>query len=112
MLEHYFVKPNTIDEIRNCWLGEPIEQYVTWLAEKGYATRNIHSRIPILKQFAKFAWAQGARSFDELPEQVEPFVSHWMAERDSGRSAARTHDFRNEIRGPAQRQLEINMDDN
>ena len=82
MLEHYFVKPDTIDDIRNCWLGEPIERYVTWLAERGYATRNIHSRVPILKQFAQFAWMQDVRSFDDLPTQVEPFVSHWMAERD------------------------------
>jgi hypothetical protein len=33
MLEHYFVKPDTIDEIRNGWLGEPIERYVTWLVD-------------------------------------------------------------------------------
>ena len=107
MLEHYFVKPDTIDEIRNCWLGEPIEQYVVWLAEQGYATRNIHRRVPLLKQFAQFAWQQGARSFDALPAQVEPFVSHWMAERDSGQSAARTRRFRSEIRGPVEQLLAL-----
>ncbi len=107
MLEHYFVKPDTIDEIRNCWLGKPIEQYVTWLVEKGYATRNIYRRVPILKQFAAFAWAQGARSFDDLPQQIEPFVSQWMAERDSGRSAERTREFRNEIRGPVEQLLAL-----
>jgi integrase/recombinase XerD len=107
MLERYFVKPDTIDAIRNCWLGEPIEQYVTWLAERGYATRNIHARVPILKQFAQFAWAQGVRSFDALPTQVEPFVAHWMAERGRGRSAARTRDFCNEIRGPVEQLLSL-----
>lgn len=107
MLEHHFIKPDTIDEIRNCWLGGPIEQYVTWLVDKGYATRNIHSRVPILKQFAKFARAQGVRSFDDLPEQVEPFVSHWMAERDNGRSTERTHQYRNEIRGPVEQLLAL-----
>lgn len=107
MLEHYFVNPNTIDEIRNCWLGEPIEQYVTWLAERGYATRNIHRRVPILKRFAKYVWAQGVRSFDDLPGQVEPFVSHWMAERDRGRNADRSREFRNEIRGPVEQLLSL-----
>jgi len=107
MLEHYFVKPDTIDEIRNSWLGEPIEQYVTRLAEQGYATRNIHSRVPILKRFATFSWAQGARAFDDLPAQVEPFVCHWIAERDNGRSAARTRDFGNEIRGPVEQLLTL-----
>ena len=32
MLEHYFVKPDTIDAIRASWIAEPIEQYVAWLA--------------------------------------------------------------------------------
>ena len=39
MLEHYFLKPDTIDHIRASWIGEPIEQYVTWLHEQGYAAR-------------------------------------------------------------------------
>ena len=26
MLEHYFVKPDTIDAIRASWIAEPIEQ--------------------------------------------------------------------------------------
>ena len=43
MLEQYFLKPDTVDRIRTCWLGKPIEQYVDWLAEQGYATRNIGS---------------------------------------------------------------------
>ena len=35
MLEHYFAKPDTIDTIRASWVGEPIEQYVSWLAGHG-----------------------------------------------------------------------------
>ncbi len=45
MLEHYFIRPSTVDRIRNAWLGEPIEQYVTWLHENSYAARNIFSRV-------------------------------------------------------------------
>ena len=33
MLEQYFSKPDTVDRIRDCWLGEPIERYVTWLSK-------------------------------------------------------------------------------
>ena len=29
MLEHYFVRPETVDRIRSSWLGEAIEKYVT-----------------------------------------------------------------------------------
>ncbi len=43
MLEHYFSKPDTIDRIPSSWIGKPIEQYVVWLSENGYATRE---RLP------------------------------------------------------------------
>jgi integrase/recombinase XerD len=39
MLEHYFVKPGTIDRIRASWIGEPIERYVAWLHDHGYSAR-------------------------------------------------------------------------
>jgi len=34
MLERYFVLPDTIDHVRSCWIGKPIELYVAWLAER------------------------------------------------------------------------------
>ena len=52
MIEHYFIKQQTLDRIRACWLGEPIERYVTWLNEQQYAARNVHHRVPILMRFA------------------------------------------------------------
>jgi hypothetical protein len=35
MLERYFLKPESVDRIRACWLGEAIERYVTDLSEQG-----------------------------------------------------------------------------
>jgi len=32
MLETYFVKPQTADRIRACWIGAEIECYADWLA--------------------------------------------------------------------------------
>ena len=60
MLEHYFSKIETIDNIRGSWLGEPIERYVTWLAKHGYSSRTVWRRVPILKQFGEFAQCRGA----------------------------------------------------
>jgi len=111
MLEHYFFKPDTIDRIRNCWLGKPIERYVVWLAEQGYAVSNIHSRVPILRQFGEFALSRGARAMEDLPEHVEPFVTNWIVERDNGRSAERSHKFANEIRGPVEQLLSLILAD-
>jgi site-specific recombinase XerD len=75
MLERYFVKPDTVERIRNAWLGEPIERYVTWLTEQGYLPRTIYRRVPLLMHFAEFAWARGARRFEELANHVEDFVT-------------------------------------
>jgi len=78
MLEHYFLKIETIDNIRESWLGEPIERYVTWLAKHGYSSRTVYRRVPILKQFGEFAQCRGALSWDDLPAHIEPFVAHWV----------------------------------
>ncbi len=107
MLENYFVHPDTLHGIRSCWLGGAIDKYVEWLVEQGYGPGSIYGRVPILRRFGQFAWAQGARTFDDLPEQVEPFVAHWMAERDSGQNTERTRKFRNEIRGPVEQFLSL-----
>ena len=41
MLEHYFVKPSTIDKIRASWLGSQIENYVEWMEVHGYALSSL-----------------------------------------------------------------------
>jgi integrase/recombinase XerD len=79
MLEKYFKKPETVDRIRSSWIGEPIERYAIWLNENGYADRNIHSRVPILRQFGEFAKNGGAITWDELPSHVETFVEYWVS---------------------------------
>jgi integrase/recombinase XerD len=81
MLEQYFLKPATVDRIRASWIGDPIEQYVDWLAENGYAARNVLRRVPLLVRFGAFAAAQGAMRWDELPVHVETFVAAWLQAR-------------------------------
>ena len=53
MLEHYFLKPDTIDRIGESWISEPIERYVAWLHEHRYAARNVYRRVPLLRQFGE-----------------------------------------------------------
>lgn len=81
MLERYFLKPDTVDRLRSSWIGEPIERYVQWMAENGYAARNVYRRVPILRQFGDFALQHGAKSFEDLPAVVEPFITYWVHER-------------------------------
>jgi integrase/recombinase XerD len=80
MLERYFLKPDTVDRLRASWIGDPIERYVQWLSEQGYAARNVYSRVPILRQFGSFAQQHGAKSFEDLPAYVEPFIIEWVRE--------------------------------
>jgi site-specific recombinase XerD len=83
MLEHYFMKPETVDRLRASWIGEPIERYVQWLSDHGYADRNVYRRVPILRQFGDFAQQHGAKKFEELKAWVEPFVFHWVKEHST-----------------------------
>lgn len=107
MLEQYFLKPDTVDRIRNCWLCEPIERYVARWTEKGYAASHIRSRVPILRRFAEFSWRRGARSWEELPDHIEPFVARWVADRGNGRSADRIRQLANEVRGPIEQLVSL-----
>jgi integrase/recombinase XerD len=79
MLERIFIRPDTVDRIRSSWIGGAIEQYVTWLTERKYASRTICRRVPILMRFGTFAWDRGARKWDELPGIVDDFVTVWLA---------------------------------
>ncbi len=78
MLEQCFLKPNTTDRIRASWLGEPIERYVTWLTEQGYAARSVGRRVPMLMHFADYSATHCAKTWEELPAHVDPFVDAWV----------------------------------
>lgn len=101
MLERYFVRPATIDRIHSCWIGKAIEQYVAWLAEQGYAARNVFNRVPILVWFGEFTHRRGVSDWSELPEHIEPFIEYWLkkhgkADDPRRRTAARA--IRNPIK--------------
>ena len=103
MLEHYFVRPATVDRIRANVAGAYIEHYVSWLRTQGYADRNVFRRVPILCQFGEFASTRGAIDGQTALAHVEPFAQHW--ESIHGKScrseAARTKvafDARNAVR--------------
>lgn len=106
MLEDYFLKPDTVDRIRASWIGEPIERYVQWLSDHGYATRNVYRRVPILKKFGTFVQARGAKSFEDLPAHVEPFVTQWVRKRRN-RYKEIPRWVENEARTPVEQMLRL-----
>jgi hypothetical protein len=109
VLERYFVRPATLDRLRSSWLAEPLERYVAWLAEHGYAASGVHQRALLVVRFGEFARAHGAATWEELPEHVEPFVQRLTARdkcaggQKARRSAARA------IRAPLHQLLRVTL---
>jgi integrase/recombinase XerD len=106
MLERYFIKPDTIDRLRTSWIGQPIERYVQWLAENGYAPRNVYRRVPILGQFGHFAQQRGAKCFEDMQTHVEPFVSQWVHSH-GGRCQGDLRWIEHEVRTPVEQMLQL-----
>jgi site-specific recombinase XerD len=112
MLEHYFLKPDTVDRIRESWIGEPIERYVTWLHEHGYAARNVYRRVPLLRQFGVFTQTQGATQWEELPHYVEPFVQVWVQKHRQRCTTGQTcQHVESDARNPIQQLLRLILPD-
>lgn len=107
MLNRYFIRPTTVDRIRASWIGDPIERYVVWLGEQGYAARNILVRVPILLRFGQFAQEAGARSWEELPAHVKSFVETWLKRQGREYSELQRQAAARGIRNPIQQLLRL-----
>jgi integrase/recombinase XerD len=110
MLETYFVKPETVDRVRACWIGPEIEAYVAWLSEHGYRPKSIWRRVPLLVSFAGFAQAAGARTVQDLPDHVDGFVAERAANRQRRRGTP-DRDATKEFRGPVEQMLGVALAD-
>jgi integrase/recombinase XerD len=112
MLERYFLKPDTIDRLRESWIGEPIERYVAWLHEHRYSARNVYRRVPLLRQFGAFAQTQGATQWEELPNYVEPFVQIWVQKhRQRCTTGQACQHVESDARNPIQQLLRLILPD-
>lgn len=109
MLEQYFVKPETLDRIRGSWIGAEIERYVGWLVERGYGTKTIWRRVPIVFAFGEFARERGAGAVGDLPAQVDAFVADRVARHDERTGSTRP--MGKEVRGPVEQLLSVVLDD-
>ena len=101
MLETYFVKPQTVDRIRACWIGAEIERYAGWLSEQGYSTRTVLRRVPMFVAFGEFARLRGALVLADLPAHVDGFVAMRVASYRRGPDAAI------EVRGAVEQMLAV-----
>ena len=108
MLERYFLKPATIDRLRASWIAEPVERYVTWLTEEGYAPRNVFRRVPIIVRFGEFARSRGAKAWSDLPAHVTAFGKFWLDEHGRSYPTARRQQWAEDAaRNPVQQMLRL-----
>ncbi len=108
MLETYFAKPSTVDRIRASWIGSEVERYADWLAERGYATRCILSRVPLLVAFGEFARLRGAANIVDLGSHVEAFVAERVSRFRRAQESDKVAGFASkEVRGPVEQMLEL-----
>jgi integrase/recombinase XerD len=105
MFEKYFVKPATIDRLRASWIGPEIERYAGWLAGRGYGTKSIWRRVPIVAAFGEFARERGARVLGDLPAHVEAFVAERV--RSHGARTGSDRPMAKEVRGPVEQMLSV-----
>lgn len=108
MLEHYFIRPDTVDRIRASWLGGPIEKYVTWLSEHAYKARCVHHRVPLLVAFGEFARQRGADRVELLAGLLAAFVRSRLRHRVRPcRSKAARQQYVYDIREPIEQFLQV-----
>lgn len=111
MLEDYFVRPCTVDRIRESWLGQLVERYVEKLEQDGYGSKTVHRRIPILVRFGDFAKANGAQSYEDLPRHVDAFVAAEVRTRGERRcqapTTAQVQDWTKSTRAPVEQAIQL-----
>jgi integrase/recombinase XerD len=105
MLEQYFNKPETVDQLRRSWIGVQIEDYAVWLVGHGYSTRCVWRRVPTAFAFGEFARDRDASTIAELPGHVEAFVADRVA-RHHARTGS-TREMAKEVRGPVEQLLSV-----
>lgn len=107
MLEDYYLKPKTVDRIRQSWIAIEIERYLAWMEEQRHAVRTIHRRIPLLVQFGDYAKERGATSVSDLENHVSDFVRYFEERSHLGRSDDRQKIFKREVHGCIRQMLSI-----
>lgn len=108
MLEHYYVRPDTVDRIRSSWIAPAIEQYVEWLATHRYQDRTVSRRVPLLVTYGEFAKCHGATDISQLPDHLEPFVQAWVTEHAGRRHSSGTRKKMGEcVRNPIRQMLRL-----
>lgn len=112
MLEHYFVRPRTVDRIRALWLGSAIDRYVEWMHERQAAAQTVRGAVQRLVKFDTFAQTRGATAWEALPAHAEAFIAAWIEEHSIRCRTPQDHAcVRSQVRVPVEQMLRLLLPD-
>lgn len=80
MLECHFRSLKVIDRIRAQWLGPQIERYAQSLDDLHTSNSTVRQHVRALGHFNDFVAGRGVTCLRDLPDHVDAFVEHWLAE--------------------------------
>jgi len=78
MLESLYKNGKKIIAVKQCWLYEPISQYINDLLSKGYSKCTLRSTANSLIHFALFSKKHGAQNLSDLPGMVNLLVDCYV----------------------------------
>jgi integrase/recombinase XerD len=108
MLEHYFVRPQSVDRLRALWLGPAIDRYAEWLVARLSAKNTALRHLWVLIDLNRFATSRGVRRWEELPALVDDFVRYRFRRHGSGcRTAKARRTQRSQSRAPVEQLLRL-----
>lgn len=107
MLENYYSQPKTIERLRQSWISESVEKYVTWMHDNGHAVKTIVRRVPILVHFGQYAKDQGAKRLEDLPTYIDDFACHYEQQSRCCRTKARQRSLQAEVRSCVSQMLSM-----
>ena len=79
MLESIYTSQRKLEEVRQCWLYEPIDTYLAQRASRGYRPKTVANAAYLLLRFANFAQAHRARRIRDIPRWIDPFVARYKS---------------------------------
>jgi len=63
-----------IQDVKECWLYEPLSEYLNYLLSRDYSKTTLRSTTKLLIHFASFSKQHGMQRLSALPEIVDLFV--------------------------------------
>jgi site-specific recombinase XerD len=77
MFESIYKCPKKLASIKQCWLHDPLHDFLAKQLSQGYSKSTLAGQAYMLFRFAAFTKEHGAAKIEDLPRYVKIFVKHF-----------------------------------